>query len=375
MTQKLTCSLKGSSTEYDIVIHDGLLSDRNKLIELLKPYGSRFAIIADDIVLKLYGRLLSKIFSDENLEAFLFAFPSGEQSKTRETKAALEDQMLAKGLGRDTCVIAIGGGVSTDLGGYVAATYCRGVPLVMIPTSLLGMVDASIGGKTGVNVPLGKNMIGCIYQPKAVLIDPRALQSLSDMEIRNGVAEMIKHGLIADRQLFELLEQNSEKVLSLDFAVLQKAIYDSCRIKRDIVETDEKETGKRRLLNFGHTVGHAIERVKNYTIPHGEAVSIGILAESDMAVQLGRLDPKSFEKISNILKIYGLPQHLPEDIAVESLLEAMSLDKKSLGGRPRFVIIDKIGSAINFEGNYCTHVDDHIILASLQRISHDLHKH
>ena len=165
----------------------------------------------------------------------------------------MENQLFEKGLGRDTCVIALGGGVVTDMAGYVAATYCRGIPLVMIPTSLLGMVDASIGGKTGVNVSYGKNMLGCIYQPKKVFIDLFTLKTLPKKELTNGVVEMIKHGLIADDNLFEYLEKHSDQLLALDFSFLEKAIFESCRIKKEIVEQDEKENGKRHLLNFGHT--------------------------------------------------------------------------------------------------------------------------
>ena len=229
------------------------------------------------------------------LEAILFSFPNGEQHKSRATKEKLEDQLFEKELGRDICVIALGGGVTTDLGGYLAATYCRGVPLVMMPTSLLGMVDASIGGKTGVNTPYGKNLVGSIYQPKKVLIDPATLQSLPLKELRNGIVEMIKHGLILDRDYFTYLNEHADQLLELDLSILEKAIFESCRIKREIVEQDDRESGKRNLLNFGHTVGHALENLTHYSLAHGEAVAIGILVESHLAVQLGHLNSNDFD--------------------------------------------------------------------------------
>ena len=255
----------------------------------------------------MYGEPLQRELASSGLEAFLFSFSNGEQYKTRETKEILENQLFEKGLGRDTCVIALGGGVVTDIAGYVAATYCRGIPHVMFPTSLLGMVDASIGGKTSVNVPYGKNMVGCIYQPRKVVIDLSTLISLPKKEFANGVVEMIKHGLIADCKLFEDLEKHSDELLALNAVKLEQTIFESCRIKKEIVEQDEKENGKRRLLNFGHTIGHALERLTHYSLSHGEAVAIGLLVESYLSVRLGILDQKSFERIKKILLQYGLP--------------------------------------------------------------------
>lgn len=374
MTQKLICNIPNSSHHYEIEIGTDLLCLQNQYLNSLS---SRYAIITDDRIAPLYGEQLQHYLSSSGLETYLFSFPNGEQHKTRATKELLENQLFEKGLGRDTCVIALGGGVVTDIAGYLSATYCRGVPLVMIPTSLLGMVDASIGGKTGVNVPYGKNMLGCIYQPNKVIIDLSTLKSLPKRELANGIVEMIKHGLIADRKLFEDLEKHSRQLLELDPSLLEKAILTSCRIKKEIVEEDEKERGKRHLLNFGHTIGHALENLTNYSLSHGEAVAIGLVVESYLSLKLGALDQKSFERIKEILIQYGLPLRLPSRFAVQTIIDAMALDKKSLKRRPRFVTIAAIGSPIVHESNvhdssYCTHVEESLIKNALQWMNDDL---
>lgn len=323
----------------------------------LQTLASRFAIISDDLIAPLHGNRLLNSLKSYGLEAYLFTFPHGEQNKTRATKEQLENQLFEKGLGRDTCVIALGGGVVIDLVGFLAATYCRGVPLVVIPTTLLGMVDASIGGKTGVNTPYGKNLVGCNYRARKILIDTSILKSLPQKEISNGFVEMIKHGLIADLSYFEALE---DERLSIE-----EAILGSYRIKTTISMEDELESGKRRLLNFGHTVGHALEQISNYSLSHGEAVAIGILVESHISYQLGHLDENSLHRIKQIFSKYKIPLHLPK-YPIQSILDLMALDKKSLKGKPRFVIIDKIGSALPFDLNYCTAVDDSLIKTALE---------
>lgn len=369
MIKKLICQISDIPGHYEIEIGNGVL---NFQAQYLSPLASKFAIITDDQIAPLYGEQLKKSLSDSGLEAYLFSFPNGEQYKTRATKEFLENSLFEEGLGRDTCLIALGGGVVTDLTGYIAATYCRGVPLVMMPTSLLGMVDASIGGKTGVNVPYGKNMLGCIYQPKKVIIDLSTLKSLSKKELANGVVEMIKHGIIADSKLFEDLEKYAERLLALDSNVMEKAIFESCRIKKEIVEQDEKEKGKRSLLNFGHTVGHALECLTNYSISHGEAIAIGLIVESYISLKLGILDQYSFDRIKKILIQYDLSLQLPYRLPIETILNAMVLDKKSLRGQPRFVTIDGIGSPKIYGLNYCIHIDEILIKNALEWMNDNL---
>lgn len=375
MTKKLRCTISRSQSSYPILIQSGLMADPDELIHEVSLIGSRIAIITTDNIASIYGNSLLLPFSKQGLEAFLFSFSDGEQNKTRHTKEILENQMFEKGLGLDTCVIAIGGGVVTDVGGYLAATYCRGVPLVMVPTSLLCMVDASIGGKNGVDVSYGKNLVGCFYQPKKVFIDPEMLNTLPAKELRNGVVEMIKHGLIADPSHFEFLEANAEALMGLDSDVLEQAIYDSCRIKIDIVQQDEKDVRKRHLLNFGHTIGHAIELLTRYVIPHGEAVAIGLLVECHLSMQRGYLDQLSFHRIRKIFETYGLPFRFPGSIRSQDIVKAMSMDKKSLNGVPRFVMIEHIGVPLTFNSAYCDEVDESILNNALQWMNDDLCRH
>lgn len=364
MINRLCCLHPSASHSYDIEIAGGLLHDADGLMKSLSRHGSRFAIVSDEKIVSLYGEPLHRLLCGAGLEAVLFSFPSGEENKTRAVKENLEDRLFEKGFGRDSCVIVLGGGVAIDLGGYLAATYCRGIPHVIIPTSLLGMVDACIGGKTAVNVPYGKNMVGSIHQPKKVLIDPLVLRTLPLHEIRNGAVEMIKHGLIADPSLFEFLEQHCDQILGLDLPVLEQVIYQNCRIKMEIVEQDEMETGKRHLLNFGHTVGHALEKLTSYSISHGEAVAIGMLVESYLSVQMGHLSQHAFNKIQDIFSKYRLSLRLPF-FSFDRILEAMRGDKKSRKGIPRFVILKEIGSPLPFESAYCGHVEEKFLKTSI----------
>lgn len=358
-----------------IEIRKGILSSFSQdQIDALAALGSKIAIITDDQVAPLYGKPFQDTLLKHGLNVHLFVFPHGEQSKTRATKEALENQLLEKNFGRDSCLIALGGGVATDLGGYVAATYCRGIPLIMAPTSLLGMVDASIGGKTGVNTPYGKNMIGCIYQPKKIWIDPLTLRSLPKKELSCGIVETIKHGLIADASFFDYLEEHVEDVRLLHDAILEKVILKSCQIKQAIVTQDERENGMRRLLNFGHTIGHALEHITNYSLSHGEAVAMGILAESKLSMELGLLSQPSYDRIKHLLMRYGLSLKLPQT-SIQDILNAMMYDKKSLKNQPRYVLLEEIGSPAFVHADYCTHVDELLVKKTIGWIKHDLHCH
>lgn len=360
-TYKLICTLPHAGSSYEIEIGNGLITENRLLCDYLKSLAARFAIICDDTTAALYGEKLRKELIASELEAFLFTFPNGERSKTRETKELLENQMFEQGLGRDSCVIAVGGGVVTDVAGFVAATYCRGIPLVLIPTTLLCMADACIGGKSGVNVAYGKNLVGAIYQPTKIFIDTALLRSLPKSELRYGVVEMIKHGLIADIEFFTSLETHYEAILALDPDVIEKAIANSCRIKIAIVEADEREAHKRVLLNLGHTIAHALERLTHYTLPHGEAVAIGLAMEGAIAVELGHLKATSLKRIEKILESYGLPIHMPQGIPIDALFQAMTSDKKSLKGVPRFVLLAELGSPLPCGACYCAAVDQSVL--------------
>jgi len=355
---KLICTIPSTSITYDIEIRAGYLNHPERLVEGI--HHQRLAVITQENLAPLYGQQLS-----EKLHADLFTFPEGEVYKTRETKQKLEDQLLEKGFGRDSCIIALGGGIVTDLAGYLAATYCRGVPFVSVPTTLLAMVDASYGGKTGVNTPHGKNLIGAIYQPKKVAIDPLFLKSLPHTRLQEGVVEMIKHGWIANSAYFSFLETHVKALLALDFDIIENAIFESCRVKKTIVEEDEKENGKRRLLNAGHTIGHALETVSNYTLSHGDAVAIGLLVEARMAKQIGGLSENAYQRLYNLLKNFGLPLQVPSQFSEEAILNALPYDKKTIKGKPRFVLLKDIGSPLPFNQNYCTEVDTSLIQKAL----------
>lgn len=370
--QKLLCQIPGK-TPYEIEIHRGLLSRSSLLKQYLAPLGSQFAIITDDTVSPLYGYPLQELLSQIGLNVLMFQFPSGEQHKTRASKEILENQMFERNLDRQTCVIALGGGVVMDLAGYVAATYCRGVPLVLIPTSLLAMVDACIGGKTGVNTPYGKNLLGCIYQPARVLIDPATLQTLPPKELKNGIVEAAKHGLIADSILFHYLQDHREQLLALEPCAIDRVVLDSCRIKKEIIEQDERESGIRRLLNFGHTIGHALEQLSDYSLSHGEAVAIGLVVESYLSVQLGHLSLEDFDETVNLMVAYGLPLQLPI-LSRDSLLKSLFLDKKSRDGKPRFVLLNAIGSCLMLDSTYCAHVEESLIMSSMEQMAYQSSK-
>lgn len=375
MNLTLSCSILRPPERYEIIIESGLLDKNPKISEFLKGLNCRCAIITSLALVDLYGRRLESHLLQSGLDASLFAFPDGEEYKTRETKELLENQLFEQGFSRDTCLIALGGGVVTDLTGFIAGTLCRGVQLVMVPTTLLGMVDASIGGKTGVDVPYGKNLIGCTYQPRSVFIDPLVLKTLPIEELKNGVVEMIKHGLIADATYFDFMDRNALQILAREEPVLEKGIFGSCSIKQTIVEEDVNEQGKRRLLNFGHTIGHAVESLTHYAIPHGRAVAIGILVEGYMALQLGYLKRGDFERIQAIFKKYSIDTFLTKPLAEEEMLKVMKLDKKAFKRMPRFVLLEGIGTPLSCEGSYCKQVEESIIKEALQWMNHDLCRH
>jgi 3-dehydroquinate synthase len=329
----------------EIRIKRGLITAHpEQIVPFLKSLGSKCALITDEALLSLYAYPLKEALQQHGCACTLFSFPGKEPYKTRATKERLEDELFSCGFGRDSVLVALGGGVVSDVVGFVASTYCRGVPYVIIPTTLLAMCDASIGGKTGVNVPYGKNMVGTIYQPKCVYIDQTFLDSLPPGEMKNGMAEILKHAIIADEGLFSFLERHQEE-LFCNSDLLEKAITESVRIKKEIVEEDEREEKKRAFLNFGHTVGHALEKLSGYTMAHGEAVAIGMKVESEMAYARGALNKEALARIVHLITAFGLPIAPPFAVSKEELYSAMKGDKKSKAGIIRFVLIDAIGRA------------------------------
>lgn len=270
----------------------------------------------------------------------------------------LEDQLLAQRFSRDSQIIALGGGVVCDLAGYVASTFCRGIPYVLIPSTLLAMVDASVGGKTGVNTPDGKNLIGSFYPPEAIFADLDLLETLPEKERVTGCAEIIKNGLVGDKELFYLMLEDHAAFQAHDPHFFMQCIGRSVVFKKEIVEQDFFEEGKRSILNFGHTIGHALELLEGYQITHGEAIAIGMIVESFLSVKMGYLTFEQWEQIVECLKKYQFPFVLSHALSFQSLCEVMTMDKKSHFSRPRFVILSSIGSVAPFDGDYCSEVKE-----------------
>jgi 3-dehydroquinate synthase len=340
--QTLTVGLDDRS--YPIHIGSGLLARA----DLLRPHlhSQKAAVISNTTVAPLYMEGLRANLQSLGVEVIPVVLPDGEAYKNAETMALIYDALLSNRCERNTTIIALGGGVIGDMTGFAAATYLRGVPFIQVPTTLLAQVDSSVGGKTGINHPLGKNMIGAFYQPQVVLADISTLSTLPDKELRAGIAEVIKYGLIRDLPFFEWLEQNMEKLLARDQAVLEYAIARSCRNKAEVVAADERESGERALLNLGHTFGHAIEAGMGYGAwLHGEAVAAGTLLAADLSHRLGWLREEDVARIHKLHERAGLPVMAPA-LGTEKYLQMMGLDKKVASGKMRFILLKAIGHGV-----------------------------
>jgi len=319
---------------------------------------SHIVVIGDNNVIALY---LAKIKKNISFPVHYIQFPAGEHHKTRETKAFIEDELFKLGCGRDTLLIALGGGVVLDLVGFIAATFCRGVDVIYLPTSLLAMVDASIGGKTAVNTPYGKNLIGCFSSPAKVWIDVNFLKTLPLRECRSGMAEVLKHAIIADLDFLNWLKVNQCQIQQQNSLLLEEMIYKSTMIKKNIVEQDEHESGQREILNFGHTVGHVFELLSNFNMTHGEAVSLGMLMESFISYLMGILEYKDFLVIQSLLKSFELPIKLNFVVDFESFLHTMYMDKKVKKNKIHMVLLKKLGCVYHQENQYSLPISSEII--------------
>ncbi len=322
-------------------------------------------LISSSVTSVLLSELAKRvvIIVDENvgaqpwMEGFdLIPLAASESSKTREQKARIENILLERGYGSDLFLVAVGGGVTTDLVGFVAATFCRGVPWMAVPTTLVGMIDAAIGGKTGVNTPWGKNLIGALHPPQSVWIDLNFLKSLPKKEWVNGIAEMIKYGCIGSLSLLEQLEKD----------VPPESMIQTCiQMKMEIVAQDHRDRGYRRILNFGHTVGHALEHVTQYLLSHGEAIALGMRVEADLSCEMGFLPVDALARLNALLNRYSFRRTLPS--TDEELIASMCIDKKSMCGEPRFVMLKSLGSPVPFDGDYCAPVSEIVLKRVLQR--------
>jgi len=339
---------------YSINLGKGLLLEcGNRLPSLLSPpykrggsggAGRKIVVITNPIVSRLYGNTLKNSLTGAGFIANFVEIPDGEEYKTINTAIEIYDRLIDIKVERESPLIALGGGIIGDITGFVAATYLRGIPYIQVPTTLLSQVDSSIGGKTAVNHPRGKNLIGAFYQPKAVFIDIDTLKTLPKEEILCGVAEIIKYGIIRDSNFFEYLEDNIEKLINLNEDVLIHSIKRSCEIKADAVSKDEREAGLRAILNFGHTIGHAIESLTDYKkYRHGEAVAIGMVYAARLSLESGLCSNKDYERVANLITAAGLPIAI-FGLDADAIIDSLYLDKKVKEEKIRFILMNGIGS-------------------------------
>jgi 3-dehydroquinate synthase len=344
--QTITVKLGSAPGERSYPIHIGedILIQPGLFLERLPQ--KRVAIVSNTTVAPLYMETLRSALGSHEVVSVPIVLPDGEEHKNWQTLNLIYDALLAHRCERGTSIIALGGGVVGDLTGFAAATYLRGVPFLQIPTTLLAQVDSSVGGKTGINHPLGKNMIGAFYQPMAVIADTATLKTLPDRELRAGIAEIIKYGLIRDPAFLEWLEENIARLLARDTAILVEAIQRSCVNKAEVVEADERETGVRALLNLGHTFGHAIENAMGYgTWLHGEAVAAGTILAAELSQRMQLINSDDVRRIRNLYAQAGLPSVAP-NLGTAEYLRLMGLDKKVEGGKIRFILLEHIGKAV-----------------------------
>jgi 3-dehydroquinate synthase len=343
-TSPITLQVDLGDRSYPIAIGQSLLSDASLISRHV--VGNRVAIVTNTTVGPLYLDKLVSLLANAGKQVTTVVLPDGEDEKNWSSLMRIFDVLLAEKCDRKTTLVALGGGVIGDMTGFAAATYMRGVPFIQVPTTLLAQVDSSVGGKTGINHPLGKNMIGAFYQPQAVIADTATLNTLPLRELSAGLAEVIKHGAIIDAPFFDWIEANIEKLIARDAAALAYAIQRSCEIKADVVRQDEREGGLRAILNFGHTFGHAIEAGLGYgKWLHGEAVGCGMVMAADLSHRLGFIDTATKERVRALMAAAGLPIIAP-DLGTARWLEWMEVDKKNEGGQIKFILLKPLGTAV-----------------------------
>ena len=356
---KFYCELKKVVDDsYDIEIghnlYDNLIADlKGGLCGKVK----KFAVVTDSIVSDLYGRKICDMIKEAGFTSDLFVIPEGEKSKTRAMKEFVEDSMLEKGYRRDCAIIAVGGGVVTDLSGFVAGTFGRGVPFVNFATTLLSAADASVGGKTAVDTPLATNLIGMFNQPKKVYLDIDTWSTLPERQLSSGLSETIKHACLGDSEMFEYLEKNIEKIFDNDIEACEYIAEKNCAVKYKVVMQDERESGLREILNLGHTVGRAIETVSDYALLHGEALAIGMIAQVNLGEKLSFISAENAKRVTELYKRAKLPVEIPEYIDKAALVKKLYTDKKVRDGKLRFVFQKEIGDVMQFgENNFAKEI-------------------
>jgi 3-dehydroquinate synthase len=348
-----------------ILIGAGLLDQCGAELRAALP-GRRLAIISDEVVAPLYAARVAAALAPSPVT--ILTIPAGEASKTRKNWSRLTDELLDAGFGRDSAIIALGGGVVGDLAGFVAATYMRGIPFVQMPTSLLAMIDAAIGGKTGVDTRAGKNLVGAFHHPALVIVDPRALSTLPLSHVRNGLAEAIKHGVIASRAEFEWIASNLAALLREGgpaIGLADRLVRRNIEIKAAVVARDEREGGVRKTLNFGHTIGHAVESLSGYAMLHGECIAVGMVVEARIAALVGVADPALAGTVAQLVGAAGLPASVPESMTAVAVLEGTRRDKKARGGFVEYALPVALGEMAGADRGYAIPVPDSTILEAV----------
>jgi 3-dehydroquinate synthase len=354
----------GGARGYPIRVREGLRSSLSQMIPA-HAKAHRYAVITDETVAKLYGREIVDGLKEVGRAAHLFTFPPGEGSKTRAEWMRLTDEMLRAGFGRDSAVVAVGGGVAGDLAGFVAATFMRGIPLVQVPTSLVAMIDSSVGGKTGVDVPEGKNLVGAFHSPRLVVVDPEMAMTLSREDRAQGLAEAVKHGAILDPVYLADLEGAIPGVLDGEVGAIGRVVVRSIEIKADIVSKDERESGLRKVLNFGHTIGHAVETAGDYALPHGSCVALGMILEARLGEALGVTKVGTSKTLTRLVELLELPVHLPSGLDPDQILAFTKTDKKGRRGTPRYVLLKHLGQVAAGE-DWAREVPDDVVSSVLR---------
>lgn len=350
-------------SDYPVYVGSAVLAELPSLLEARVP-AHRYALISDETVAELHGERVGEAMRDAGLRVEVFTFPAGEEFKTRAEWSRLTDALLTEGFGRDGAVVAVGGGVTGDLAGFVAATYMRGIPVAQIPTSLVAMIDASVGGKTGVDVPAGKNLVGAFHPPRMVVADPDVISTLPRRERSRGLAEAIKHGAILDREYLDRLDRSAGALLDAEPAALLDAVTRSVELKAEVVSRDEREGGLRKILNFGHTVGHAVEAAADYTMAHGAAISVGMVVEAVIGERLGITKDGTSEALARILHRFELPTEVPASLDPAEVVRFTETDKKGRAGTPRYVLLSRLGRTDPGDG-WCHRVDPELVREAL----------
>ncbi len=350
---------------YPIAVEDGLLDSVGERITRVAP-AHAYAVISDSNVSGLYGQRVVDSFGSKRVE--LVAMSAGETNKSVTTWWELSEALLQRGLGRDSAIVALGGGIVGDVAGFVAATFMRGIPYVQVPTTVVAMVDSSIGGKTGVNTASGKNLLGAFHQPRAVFADPQLLSTLPERELRAGMAEVLKHGVIADANYFQRVRDGLGEILSSRglSPLMRDIILRSVEIKGRVVAMDERESGMRKILNFGHTIGHAVEALSNYNLLHGEAIAIGMCLEAEVAEQAGIAARGTTVAIIDALERAQLPTRRPAEMSPSAILDAAATDKKARAGEIEFALPSRVGEMAGSDAGWSVRIPREQLLRALK---------